>query len=316
MFDNIHWRLVACLAALLAWHDARAAERFAIVVGVNHSPQVRLAGGVTPRPLRGAESDADAVAALLIGEAGFPREDVRLLKGAEATHAAVAAAFVELGRRMTGDDVFVFHFSGHGTQWPDQPPNDEPDSLDEALCLADSASDGTNLLVDDELGLWLDDLPAGDVTVLLDCCHAGTGTKDPDDEVVSRGLQLTLPRVAPQPGETPPWRELRQTGKSLTARSLTALFACRPEQQAYERRMPSQTAPARSGQFTHYLLAGLRNAAADANRDGRITRREAIDYATAQLDKEFNPARSTPADRQEPQLESTAEDAPLIELTH
>jgi uncharacterized caspase-like protein len=81
---------------------------------------------------------------------------------------------------------------------------------------------------------------------------------------------------------------------------MTAPFACRPEQQAYERRLPHQTAPARSGQFTYYLLEGLRDQRADANRDGAITNQELLDYAGRRLSETFNRIRPLPADREEP----------------
>ena len=46
-------------------------------------------------------------------------------------------------------------------------PLDEEDRLDEALCCFDVTADGKNLLLDDELGLWLDDLKAGAITVIF-----------------------------------------------------------------------------------------------------------------------------------------------------
>jgi len=205
--------------------------------------------------------------------------------------------------------LVVFHFSGHGTQIPDRPPIDETeDGLDEALCLADSTSEGDNLLVDDELGLWLDDIEAAQVTVILDCCHAGTGTKDTDDDIAAR--YLPFPGVQRSKAAKSFWRELKPTTKSLFCRH-TAFFACEPQQQAYERRFPEMTAPARAGQFTHFLLLGLASGQADANHDGVITNAEAIQFARSQLDKGFNQARDEKA-RQQPTLEADDKDAPVI----
>ena len=194
---------------------------------------------------------------------------------------------------------------------------DEEDKLDEALCLADTNEDGENLLIDDDLARWLEDIPARQITVILDCCHAGTGTKAPDDDVVPRFLPLSVATNAimlPKPA----WRELRDMTKG-GARHLTAFFACRSDQQAYERRFPigkvpakGGQAPAKAGQFTQALLAGLRDSAADANKDGTITNQELLRFSVERLDDSFNRNRSRPAERQEPLLETENANTPVF----
>ena len=297
---------VVATGVLLASGTAIQADSWAIIVGVNEYPNVRLSNGSTPPPLRGAEADADAIANALVEGFGFPEENVQLLKGTEATRAKLQTAFEEMTRQAGRDDVFVFHFSGHGTRVPDRRPFDEPDKLDEALCLADTNGEGENLLIDDDLGLWLEVLPVRQVTVILDCCHAGTGTKDPDDDLVPRFLPVSL-----APGTTKPakqsWRELRDTTKSGTRR-LTAFFACHSNQQAYERRFPNVKAPAKGGQFTQALLAGLR----DADKDGTITNEELLRFAAERLDETFNKTRTQKGERQEPLLESEDAEAPVF----
>ncbi len=286
--------------------SCQAGERYALVVGVNECPNFQLAEGVAPRPLRGAEADAQAMAATLEKQFGFARSNIVLLQGDKATHEAVTTVFLRLQQQARPDDCVVFHFSGHGTQLPDRAPLDETaDRLDEALCLADATQSGKNLLVDDELGRLLEGIDAERVTVILDCCHAGTGTKDPDDDVVAR--YLPFPGVRRGQGGGAAWREISAASKSLSARR-TALLACQPDEQAYERRLGD--APARAGQFTHYLLAGLAGPA-DTNRDGAISNTEAIAYARAQLDTNFNRARQ-PNTRQQPMLETNDAESPVI----
>lgn len=302
---------VAAWAALLAAGPASRGENYAIVIGVNDCPAFRLPDGSRPKSLGGAEVDADAVASRLVERFGFARPQVRLLKGPQATLAAVRQALGDVARRARPSDHVVFHFSGHGTQVADRRPFDEADGRDEALCLADADASGENVLVDDELGLWLDDLQAASATVVLDCCHAGSGTKDADDDVVARFLPMPLPR--PQPTQAPKaaWRELAGGSKSLGRRT-TALFACQAQQQAYERRLPAAGSPARAGQFTYFLLEGLEGLKADADADGTVSVREAFDYTRRRLDETFNRHRAEPADRQEPQLESDADAAAVF----
>lgn len=301
---------VVAASVLLASSTVAQADSWAIVVGVNEYPRVRLADGSQPPPLRGAETDADAIANMLIEHFAFPKDHVRLFKGAEATRAKLQTAFADVSRQAKPDDVFVFHFSGHGTRVPDRRPFDEDDKLDEALCLADTNGDGDNLLIDDDLALWLEALPARQVSVILDCCHAGTGTKNPDDDLVPRFLPLAVTTDRIQPPKQS-WRELRDTTKG-SPRRLTAFFACHSDQQAYERRFPNVKAPAKGGQFTQALLAGLRDSAADVNNDGTITNRELLRFAAVRLDKTFNQTRTRSTERQEPLLESEDADVPVF----
>src|SRR5579864_5554561 len=137
----------ACVFLLTCTAESSAEEKYAIVVGVNECPKFRFPDGSKPRPLRGAEADADAVADMLIRRYGFPDRNVLLLKGAQATREGVQRAFIQVARKSRADDVFVFHFSGHGTQVPDRQPFDEPDGLDEALCMWDTTERGENLVV-------------------------------------------------------------------------------------------------------------------------------------------------------------------------
>lgn len=93
--------------------------------------------------------------------------------------------------------------------------------------------------------------------------------------------------------------------KSLAPRRITVVFACRPEQQAYELRKGDQKAPAHSGQFTYLWFEGVRKSQADHNADSQVSRREAFDYSSTRLAKQFNNVRPIPADRQKPLFESS-----------
>lgn len=123
-------------------------------------------------PLAGCVADARLWAQTLQG-LGF--EPPRLLTDEAATREGILGTLGELVGGSRAGDVVVFQYAGHGTQLPDQ-DGDEDDALDEALVPVDY-TDGAFVLDDD---LWdvLRGLPEGvNLTVLLDCCHSGTGTR-------------------------------------------------------------------------------------------------------------------------------------------
>jgi uncharacterized caspase-like protein len=305
-------RLVAALAVLVLADRPARGEGFALIVGVNDCPAFRLPDGSRPRPLQGAENDADALADLLIHQFGFDPRNVVVLKGPDATREKIRLAFAGLAKRARAEDQFVFHFSGHGTQVPDVQPFDEPDGRDEALCPWDANADGEHLIRDDELGVWLDDLPARRITVILDCCHAGTGTKDAGDDpdLVSRFLPMR--QVVRRPSTAKhPWRELRGETKAFGTQ-MTSFFACQPDQEAYERRFLDRRPPRRAGQFSHFFLEGLRDRAADRNRDGIVSNGELLDYVSRRLDESFNRTRSIPAGHQNPAVETILTDGAVL----
>ncbi len=296
---------------ILAAGHARA-DGLALIIGVNECPDFRLPDGTRPRPLQGAENDATALADFLVREAGFARRDVMVLKGPEATRDRIKSAFDLLAKRARAEDHLVIHYSGHGTQVADVRPFDEPDGRDEALCPWDATADGANLLLDDDLGVWLDRVRAGRVTVILDCCHAGTGTKDvaADREIVSRFLPMKPVAGRPSPSKKP-WRELQNNTKGFGSQ-LTGFFACQPDQEAYERRFLDHQPPRRAGQFSHFFIEGLQNAAADQNRDGIVSHAELLRYVSQRLDESFNRTRTIPAGHQNPAMETDSPDAAVL----
>jgi len=102
----------------------------------------------------------------------------------------------DLINKVKKGDVVYFHFSGHGQQIADN-GSEEIDGLDEALVPVDAPMrnkilnsttgekenyNGDKHLRDDELGKILDELriklgSSGNVMVVIDACHSGTGTR-------------------------------------------------------------------------------------------------------------------------------------------
>lgn len=80
----------------------------------------------------------------------------------------------ELAETLGEDDMFIFYFSGHGVQIPDQDWMDEEDGKDEVMLFV--KPDGSpEFFVDDQVADLLAKMdPACRVVLITDCCHSGT----------------------------------------------------------------------------------------------------------------------------------------------
>lgn len=95
-----------------------------------------------------------------------------LVADADATVANVTAAIRASADSLFSGDVFLFSFSGHGGQIPNTSSDEEPDGMDETLCLYD------RMLVDDELHCLLGEFRAGvRIFIVFDSCHSATAAK-------------------------------------------------------------------------------------------------------------------------------------------
>jgi hypothetical protein len=138
------------------------------------------------------------VPADIVRLAGWPDEPAQ-----RPTYANIVKAVEDLIRKADSETQIVILLAGHGTQVPipeGQDPLDkknyEPDGLDEAFVPADAGPGGGprgwhNLLLDDQIGQWLDAFRAkgAAVWILFDCCHSGSMDRsgadlpDANDEV-------------------------------------------------------------------------------------------------------------------------------------
>lgn len=135
-----------------------------------------------------AGNDKGLVTELLLNNQ-YQSSNIKVLSNAQANKKAVTAAFQQCWEQTVYGDFIYLHFSCHGQQMMDD-NGDEEDGLDESLVLYDAGYwyipgkyEGENHLRDEELGIWINKLrkKAGDkgqVTVVLDACHSGTGNRD------------------------------------------------------------------------------------------------------------------------------------------
>src|SRR4051812_24865023 len=88
-----------------------AGRNYALVAGVNECRDF-VVDGTRPRPLEGAENDAESFRDLLRDQYGF--ENVEFLKGEDAKKDRIQQKFYEIAKKLGRDDQFVFYFAGHG----------------------------------------------------------------------------------------------------------------------------------------------------------------------------------------------------------
>ena len=191
----------------------------ALLVGINRYPD-------PGNELKGCVNDVRQMAETLKTRYGFPADaNMRILTDARATTKAILDGLAWLTDGASPGDSLVFHYSGHGSQVPDRNGDETTDRLDEILCPHDL--DWDHPLTDDDLAAACATIPQGALlTVILDCCHSGTGLRD-----VAPDRRRFLPHPeTPHPAKPRPHRPARRFGVSLTRTNAVLLAACRDDQ--------------------------------------------------------------------------------------
>jgi hypothetical protein len=180
----------------------------ALLIGINRYQ-------VPGADLRGCVNDVKNLGAALVELYGFQKADITLLVDADATKKAMQAGIRKLVHDAKKGDVIVLHYSGHGSNVPDD-DGDEADRRDEILCPTDL--DWKDPLTDDWLRTTFDRLRDGvSLTVIMDCCHSGSNTRvivPPDAPVKERFLPSPWDLVAAESG-----RQLKGKVKTELRRS-------------------------------------------------------------------------------------------------
>lgn len=151
-------------------------RKLAMLVGVNQYPV-----GVTP--LRGCLTDVRMQKELLVHRFGFDPANILTLENQAATRQNLLDAFEShLIDQAQPGDVVVFHFSGHGSLVRD--PDPIPTALagyNGSLLPYDARLNLSGNQVNDIMGktlfLLMANLKTDQVTVMLDSCHSGGGTR-------------------------------------------------------------------------------------------------------------------------------------------
>lgn len=269
---------------------------YALLVGIDNYPS-------SVSSLKGCVNDVIAVEEYLQGRVnseGFQLH-LRTLKNQEATRQAIIDSFQQHLCQASSNDVAFFYYSGHGSQ-EEAPPEFwhlEPDRLDETLVCWDSRTEGNWDLADKELAKLIAEVAAKQphFIVIMDCCHSGSGTRDPLQETGVRRVpmdkrQRPLDSFICSPSEAdkllPSSRSLKTpTGWTLSNKRHILLAACRDNEEAKEYYGNSQS----RGAFCFFLMETLKQV------NGSLTYRD--------LFKRTNALVCSKVTAQSPQLEAT-----------
>jgi len=216
----------------------------ALLVGINRYPD-------PGNELKGCVNDVLLIRETLEKHFGFADPGgIRLLTDARATTAAILDGLAWLTSDAAPGDSLVFHYSGHGSQVPDK-NGDERDGQDEILCPFDL--DWRRPLTDDDLAAAISGVPRGALlTVILDCCHSGTGLREP----AAPGY-ATRPRFLPHLAAKPNGRRpVRRFGVCVTKTDAVLIAACRDDQTSADAYIDGKY----RGALTYHLWRALRDA--------------------------------------------------------
>ena len=200
-----------------------------------------------------------------------------VLANEQATRQGIIDAWrSHLGQAGPGD-VALFYYSGHGSQ-ENAPPefwDFEPDRLNETLVCHDSRLPGGWDLADKELAQLISEVAANSphFTVILDCCHSGSGTRDVDEvtprhHMADRRIRpiasyiVTPAQVAGLQGTKQSTASPARPRAAIASGRHILLAACRPEQTAKETWFPGPTGPEKRGAFSFYLQDTLQQTGA------------------------------------------------------
>jgi hypothetical protein len=180
------------MLATLGWSQLEfntASDRYGRVLAQGTPRKLALLVGINKyqdSPLEGCVTDAYLQQQLLVHRFGFNPKDILILTDEQATRQGILTAFEEhLIKQAKEGDVVVFHFSGHGEQVRDPDCDVAPKCLNSTFVPIDSnlPSDSPSQggVVQDIMGhtlfLLMDALKTENVTVVLDSCHSGGGTR-------------------------------------------------------------------------------------------------------------------------------------------
>jgi hypothetical protein len=174
-------------------------QKYGLFVGIN-----AYAGGINP--LFGCVNDAKNIRSTLTTRYGFRAANTTLLKDSAATREGILGQLNGYRAKVKKGDLFVFHYSGHGTLYPDTKSEDQDETnltyveapneegvmevlyprakYDSAIVPVDARSRTSgkpwrNLILDDELYEMFAGftVKGAQVVFISDSCHSGTIAK-------------------------------------------------------------------------------------------------------------------------------------------
>ncbi len=279
--------LAAGLALLASCTFDLDYDRYAIVYGISDYPTVQ--------DLTSTDDDANDMSDLLLSQ-GFdvilrvtddpvqtPTVPPSPPNIDEASYDQLDRDFQTVAGQADLDDLFVFYFSGHGTQVSAGSSENTPgsDEKDEAIVLVNDALALEEYLRDDTLADWLQKIPCARRVVILDSCYSGgfiSNSLEADaisqnyTEDGANGLFETLGNAIYL------YANFQDYGSDIPPGEALVMAASGELDYAYE--------TDGNGVMTRYLLESATGG--DFNRDGYVTVTESYFYIYRNINKNFN----------------------------
>lgn len=158
---------------------------YALLVGIDNYP-------APVSPLKGCINDVIAIEEYLRSRVKTEGWNLHLktLKDEQATRQAIIDNFRQHLCQANSNDVALFYYSGHGSREPAPPEfwHLQPNRLNETLVCYESRLPGGWDLADKELAKLISEVAQKNphMTLIFDCCHSGSGTRDPFQETAVR----------------------------------------------------------------------------------------------------------------------------------
>ena len=231
--------------------------RRALLIGINRYT-------IPGADLRGCVNDVHDMAAVLESVLGFDAGDITMLLDEQATKAAMEQQIAALVDGAAPGDVLYLHYSGHGSNVPDTSGDETTDHRDEILCPHDL--DWNDPLTDDWLRSTFDRLdPAATLTVVMDCCHSGSNTREPPRPAGAPEPRV-IPRFLANPGDVRGGGEFTGTPRRSRRRRKdddvhdvdiveTLVSGCRDDQTSADASIDGTF----NGALTYYLVRAIRD---------------------------------------------------------
>jgi hypothetical protein len=177
------------MATQAGWHDWQAEpRRIALLIGIADYQHFTLQGSPGQTDLEGPLNDVARLQTSLRRWGFGNLQHTRILTNQQASRAGILQALDWVAAQTTDSaDAVVIYFSGHGSFTRDRDGDEgriaPGDTLDEGLVPWDAKDihDEGHLVLDDQIRERLAALATRNVTVFLDACYSGTGTRAPGD---------------------------------------------------------------------------------------------------------------------------------------
>lgn len=205
---------------------------FALCVGIGEYKNTGDTSPITALPA--AARDATAFRDKLGSAMKVPPANMRLITNAEATRDGIMQGLAWLKEKATGaDNAAYVYWAGHGTE-PLQPEGGEgvsPTGLVPHDYEWSAPTENSKLVLDREMGAWIEGMQSGALVMVIDACYSGGMTKASGKKgLIARGF-FTPPRI---PSKTVVWQRGKPHATNTSRPNVWVIQAAQITQQAYE----------------------------------------------------------------------------------